>query len=106
MTSRSSSPGPRARWAWMGTGRHRGLAQRARGPGEELLEVILLLGGLDPLVVDDEVVGDDQLVMGVVTQKGRVNLLLLHTKLLTHLCDGISVHNAGVRDSVGEEIFR
>ena len=49
--------------------RDRVLTQRARGPGEELLEVVLLLGGLYPLVVDDEVVGDDQLVVGVITQE-------------------------------------
>ena len=67
------------------TGRHRVLAQGARGPGEELLEVILLLGGLDSLVVDDQVVGDDQLIVGVIAQQGRVDLLLLHTELLTDL---------------------
>ena len=69
----------------MGAGRHRVLAQRARGPGEELLEVILLLGGLDPLVVDDEVVGDDKLVVGIITQQGRMYFLFLNSELLTHL---------------------
>ena len=53
--------------------------------GVELLEVLLLLGRLDPPVVDDQVVRDHESVVRVIAQKSRVDLSFLHSELLAHL---------------------
>ena len=52
---------------------------------KEFLEVIFFLCSLDPLVVNDQIVSNDQLVVRIITQQSSMDLLLLNAKLLTDL---------------------
>ena len=54
-------------------------------PTKEILVVILLFSSLDSLVVNDQVVSNDQLIMGIITQKSSMYFLFLNSKLLANL---------------------
>ena len=61
----------------------------------------------DPLVVDDEMIGDAKLVLRVAAQQGRVNLGLGDAELGFDLLDGFGVDNRGfVIVGIGEKVTR
>ena len=67
--------------------------------GGRQVEVIYLEFGCfvrKSLVIYDQIVGDDQLVLGVTSQQRTVNLLLRAAAFLTDFANCIRIHNGSV----------